>query len=87
MAMKWVSAAADNPGYSVWHSTPERDPNVQYIIRQKRKTRDFTPVGWIVYVRSSKTEPLRTIYGPAATLKEAKEFVEDWEKIHGQQED
>ena len=41
--LAWKNASKDNPGFSVWHATPKRDPNVLYVIRQKRKTADFTP--------------------------------------------
>lgn len=80
MKLKWKSASKENPGYSVWHASPERDENVTYAIRQKRKTRDFTPTGWNVFVRSSSTEPFRTIFR-AETLAEGKEFVQDWEDL------
>lgn len=82
--LKWISASADNPGFSVYHASPERDPLVQYVIRQKRKTRDFTPIDWKVFVRPDKDQPLRTIY-VAEKLAEAKEFVAEWEKVHAQQ--
>ena len=78
--MKWINESADNPGFSVWHTNPERDPNTLYVVRQKRKTKDFSPTGWRVFVRNSPTEALRTIY-MADTLKEGKAFVEDLEKV------
>lgn len=79
LKLKWLSASKDNPGHSVWYAHPERDPNVLYVIRQKRKKRDFKPVGWRTFVRSSPDEALRTIYF-GETLKECKAFVEDWEE-------
>lgn len=84
--LKWLNASADNPGYSVYHASPARDPQVQYVIRQKRKTRDFTPIDWKVFVRPNSEQPLRTIY-VAERLAEAKEFVKDWEKVHAAEVD
>lgn len=82
--MKWINESKNNPGYSVYHATPARDTDVLYVIRQKKKTVDFKPVGWRVFVRPVKTEPLRTIY-MGDTLKEAKAYVEEWEETmtHG----
>lgn len=78
--LKWVNASEDNPGYTVWHTTPERDPNVLYAIRRKRAKRGFKPVGWRVFVRGATGDPLKTIY-LAQTLKEAKTFVQEWEDV------
>lgn len=85
MSLKWVSASKDNPGYSVWHCRPARDPKVLYVIRQKRKTNDYTPIDWKVFTRPNDGIALRTIF-VAEKLAEAKEFVAEWEKIHGQQQ-
>lgn len=76
--LKWQNASGDNPGYSVWHARPGRDPDVLYVIRQKRKSVKFTPVGWRVFVRTTPAEALKTIY-LGDTLKEAKAYVQDWE--------
>jgi hypothetical protein len=76
--MKWTNASADNPGHSVYYAIPKRDPNTLYVIRQKKKTPDFTPRGWRVFARSAKREKLRTIY-MAPKLAEAKAFVKDLE--------
>lgn len=77
--LKWTNASKDNPGHSVYYAQPDRDPEVMYVIRQKRKTKKFTPVGWRVFARTSPSFPLRTIY-LGETLKECKAFVEDWEE-------
>lgn len=77
--MKWSNASADNPGYSVYHYTVP-DTDILYVIRQKRKTVDFNPVGWRVFVRNNPNEALRTIY-TCDKLAEAKQFVKDWEDV------
>lgn len=79
MKLTWSNASADNPGYSVWHATPKRDPNVLYVIRQKKKAPGFTPVGWRVFVRNTKAEPLKTIFMDKK-LATCKTFVADLEK-------
>ncbi|QNJ56815.1 hypothetical protein SEA_REINDEER_5 [Mycobacterium phage Reindeer] len=78
--LKWHNVSKDNPGFSVYHASPTRNPDVLYVIRQKRKTDDFTPVGWRLFVRPKPGIPLATIY-MADTLKEAKEFADHWEEI------
>lgn len=78
--MKWHNESDDNPGYSVYHATPDRDPNVLYVIRQKRKTLDFTPVGWRVFVRDQNCPELRVIFF-AEKLKQAKAFAQDLEDV------
>jgi hypothetical protein len=80
-ALKWINASKDNPGFSVHHATPTRDPNVLYVIRYKRATPDFEPVGWRAFVRHGAGAPLKTIYmtKPDGSLKECKKFVQEWE--------
>lgn len=78
--MKWLNASDENPGHTVYYAIPARDPNVLYVIRQKRKTVDFKPVGWRVFARPQKGEPLKTIYD-SKKLAEAKKFVQEWEDV------
>ena len=80
ITLKWRNASKDNPGYTVWYSHPDRDPNIMYIIRRKRAKRGFTPVGWRVFMRPQPNEPVRTIYF-ADKLDEAKEYVRQWEEM------
>lgn len=78
--MKWTNESADNPGYSVYYAIPERDPNVLYVIRQKKKSPTFTPKTWRVFARSKKTEPLKTIFDDKK-LADCKKFVKEWEDV------
>ncbi|QSM01054.1 hypothetical protein SEA_NANOSMITE_9 [Mycobacterium phage Nanosmite] len=80
MSLKWINESKSNPGFSVYHATPSRDSGVLYVIRQKRKTKDFTPTGWRLFVRPKPGVALSTIY-VADSLKEAKEFADKWEEI------
>ena len=79
--LKWKNASAENPGYTVWHSTPERDEDILYVIRRKKPKRGVKPIGWRVFMRSSKTDQLRTIYLAQKNLEEAKTFVQEWEEM------
>lgn len=81
--LKWRNASADNPGFTVWYATPERDENVLYAIRRKRAKRGFKPTGWRVFVRSDKDAPLKTIFvGQTLDGKDgAKTFVQDLEEV------
>lgn len=79
MKLKWTNESKNNPGHSVYYTVPDRDPQTLYVIRQKRKTAKFTPVGWRVFVRTMDGEALQTIY-LGETLKECKAFVQDWEE-------
>lgn len=74
--MKWIDASHENPGYTAWYASPDRDPKIVYAIRHRRKN---PKIGWRVFVRTREQDPLRTIF-IGETLKEAKQFVEDAEK-------
>ncbi|OHT91265.1 hypothetical protein BKG70_00590 [Mycobacteroides chelonae] len=76
--LKWINGSKENPGYSVYYAVPERDENVLYVIRQKRKTLDFTPKFWRAFVRTSKNETLRVVYA-AETRSECKAYIQDME--------
>lgn len=91
--IKWRNASKDNPGYTVWYATPERDENVLYIVRRKRKAKNSLdrpnvtnplPTNiWRVFMRPRPGEVARTIY-VAQTLEGedgAKQFVEKWEEM------
>lgn len=78
--MKWANESHQNPGFSVYHATPDGKPNTLFVISYKKKTPTFTPIGWRVFVRNSLKDALRTIY-VSPTLKEAKQFAEDFEKV------
>lgn len=91
--LKWRNASKDNPGYTVWHATPERDENILYVIRRKRtKSRSLdrpalpAPANiWRVFMRAAADAKLRTIY-VAETLDGkdgAKTFVQSWEDMIG----
>lgn len=80
--MKWTNESAENPGFSVYFAIPERDPNVLYVIRQKKKTPTFKPVNWRVFARAQQGAKLKTIFD-AKKLSEAKKFVADWEDTIG----
>lgn len=77
--MKWTNESDNNPGYSVYYAIPARDPNVLYVIRQKKKTPDFAPVTWRVFARAKPGTPLKTIFDDPK-LATCKRFVQDWEK-------
>lgn len=77
--MKWTNESAQNPGYSVYYAIPDRDPNVLYVIRRKKKTDTHKPVNWRVFARAQKTAPLKTIFDNDK-MAVCKTFVEDWEK-------
>lgn len=77
--MKWTNESENNPGYSVYYSIPQRDPNVLYVIRQKKKTPTFKPKTWRVFARAQKGKPLKTIFDDPK-LTQCKKFVEDWEQ-------
>lgn len=81
MALKWITAHDENPGFSVYYANPKRDPDVTYVIRRKRKTPDFTPTVWRVFVRSKPGTPLTTVY-VADKLAEGKTFCEEMEALH-----
>lgn len=76
--MKWTNESHNNPGYTVWHTSPDRDPNILYVIRQKKATPDFKPVGYRVFVRTNNKEALRTIFMDDK-LKVCKTYVEELE--------
>lgn len=78
--MKWVNESHQNPGFSVYHATPRGKPNTLFVISYKKKTAKFTPIGWRLFVRNKATDPLRAIY-VAATLKEAKQFADDFAEV------
>ncbi|APQ42115.1 hypothetical protein PBI_MRMAGOO_10 [Mycobacterium phage MrMagoo] len=82
--LKWTNVSKDNPGYSVYHASPTRDSNVLYVIRYKRKTEGFDPIGWRVFVRPQQGVALSTIF-VADSFAEAKEFVDEWDKVAEQQ--
>lgn len=78
--LKWQNASAENPGFTVWHATPERDPRILYAIRRKRAKRGFKPTIWRVFVRNNPTDPLHTIF-VADTVPAAKKFVQELEDV------
>lgn len=78
--MKWNSESTKNPGFSVYSATPQGKPNTLFVISYKKPTPDFKPIGWRVFVRIDPKHPLKTIY-VAPTLKEAKRFADDFEKV------
>lgn len=77
--MKW-DRETQNPGLHVIHATPERNPNTLYVISKKIGGTGL----YKVYVRDSKTDPLRTIFVDPK-LRDAKRFVDDLEELKGQQ--
>lgn len=89
--VKWRNASKENPGYTVWYATPERDENVLYVVRRKRtKARSLdrptiTSTGniWRVFMRATPTEPLHTIFVAEKLDGEsgAKTFVQEWEEM------
>ncbi|SHT11331.1 Uncharacterised protein [Mycobacteroides abscessus subsp. abscessus] len=76
--LKWVNASKDNPGYSVYYAVPSRNANILYVIRQKRKTAEFTPKFWRAFVRTAKGEALKVVYA-AETQGECKAYIQDLE--------
>ncbi len=78
MSLKWINESKKNPGFSVYYAQPERDKDVLYVVRRKRKTAEHKPVGWRLFVRTDPKQPLRTIH-MSETLTEAQQFADDLE--------
>jgi hypothetical protein len=77
--MKWINESKNNAGFSVYYAIPDRDPNVLYVIQRKRATPEFKPTIWRTFARTSKTEPLKTIFTDEKKGV-CEEFVEELEK-------